>query len=45
MRIIDLIEYEFQSVEKKAFVVQKLLESFEETFDVDIRNGMSIDEE
>ena len=44
MRIIDLIEYEFQSVEKKTIVVQMLLETFEETFDVE-RNGMSIDEE
>lgn len=42
--IIDLIENSSKEVLFKAYVMQMLLESFEETFDVDIRHGISISE-
>ena len=42
--IIDLIGAESEDILFKAYVLQMLLESFEETSGIDIRHGMSISE-
>ncbi len=40
-RIITIIEEE-SDVLFKAYIMQMLLESFEDTFDIDIRHGLSV---
>lgn len=44
-KIITIIEDETDEVLFKAYIMQMLLESFEENFDIDIRHGMSFSED
>lgn len=44
-KIIIIIEEETEDVLFKSYIMQMLLESFEETFDVDIRHSLSVSEE
>ncbi len=44
-KIITIIQEESNEVLFQAYIMQMLLESFEETYDIDIRHGMSISHE
>ena len=44
-KIITIIQEESDEVLFQAYIMQMLLESFEETYDIDIRHGISISQE
>jgi len=43
-RVIDIIDNSSEEVLFKAYIMQMLLEGFEETFNINIKNGVSVTE-